>query len=83
LRECPHCGKCFDPVVTHCSEDGVELTFSIPASRLIAERYRLNKRIGEGGMGAVYQATDLPRPGRSSQADDGPPIWRQCCSCTL
>jgi len=59
LKECPKCGKCFDRTDEKCDEDNFELTFSLPVERTIENRYRLEKSIGKGGMGAVYDATDL------------------------
>jgi serine/threonine protein kinase len=35
------------------------LTSSLPVERVIDKRYRLDKLIGQGGMGAVYEGTDL------------------------
>ncbi len=59
LKECPTCGKCFDRNNEKCDREGAELTFSLPVERTIENRYRLENLLGKGGMGAVYEATDL------------------------
>jgi serine/threonine protein kinase len=64
LKECPTCGACYDAVATTCPSDGTELTLSLPVERTIDGKYRLERLIGKGGMGAVYEAEDL-RLGRS------------------
>lgn len=59
LRECPTCGACFDNSVEFCAKDQSELTLTLPVERVIEERYRLDQLVGRGGMGAVYEATDI------------------------
>ncbi len=64
LKECPHCGTCYDRADETCVRDGKALTLSLPIDRTIDGKYRLEQLLGRGGMGTVYSATDL-RLGRS------------------
>jgi hypothetical protein len=58
LKECPTCGSCFDSSVAICAHDQSELTLSLPVEQNLEGKYRLDRLIGRGGMGAVYEATD-------------------------
>lgn len=59
LKECPKCDKCYDSSEKICPDDQTELQLSLPVERTVEGRYKLNKLIGRGGMGAVYEASDL------------------------
>jgi hypothetical protein len=59
LKECPTCGVCYDNRDQECVHDGGQLIHTLPVARTIESRYRLDLRIGHGGMGAVFEATDL------------------------
>src|SRR5207302_7166369 len=59
VKECPACGACYDSTSAVCAKDQRELTLSLPVERVIDNKYRLEQLIGRGGMGAVYEATDL------------------------
>lgn len=59
VHECPLCGRCYDASEELCPADNGELQPSIPVERLIMGRYRLDRRIERGGMGAIFEARDL------------------------
>src|SRR5918992_5409332 len=64
MKLCPKCQRCFDDVDAVCSFDSTPLVPSRHGSRTIADKYRLDRLLGRGGMGAVYEGThlDLERP---------------------
>ena len=57
LKVCPHCGTEYETAARFCPADGTSLRPKGSDSlidRVLAERYHILKRIGEGGMGRVY-----------------------------
>ena len=64
MKLCPICQRCYEDDETACAQDGTALVVSRPGSCVIAGKYRYDRLLGRGGMGAVYSGThlDLERP---------------------
>ena len=66
MRFCPRCGNRYGDEFNVCTEDGTKLQ-ELPPERaadpfvgtVVDNRYRIEKLIGEGGMGLVYQVTHI------------------------
>src|SRR6185436_322490 len=59
LKECPMCGACYESTTDRCEQDGAELTLTLPIERTLDGKYRLERALGRGGYGVVYEASDL------------------------
>jgi tRNA A-37 threonylcarbamoyl transferase component Bud32 len=57
FEECPQCGVCYDSGSTQCSQERARLV-PVILPRLLNVRYHLERRLGRGGMGTVYLASD-------------------------
>src|ERR1700716_1465718 len=59
MKECPACRRCFPDEVNHCPQDGDATTQSLLGEPILDARYQLEKRLGQGGMGVVFQARHI------------------------
>jgi eukaryotic-like serine/threonine-protein kinase len=68
-KTCPQCGNSYDAEQRFCPRDGSTLR-APPGSDLVgsvvADRYLIIKRIGEGGMGPVYLAEHIKMKRKSA-----------------
>ncbi|MBK8056879.1 MAG: serine/threonine protein kinase [Gemmatimonadetes bacterium] len=63
-RVCPRCGERFSATARFCASDGEVLrdegaTHDWLVGSLVGDRYMVERRVGEGGMGVVYLAEHL------------------------
>lgn len=56
MRECQVCKQCYPDAVANCPQDNQPTFQSIDGNPILEGKYRLEKRLGQGGMGVVYSA---------------------------
>jgi serine/threonine protein kinase/CHASE2 domain-containing sensor protein len=59
VKECVVCGRCLDDAAEACPEDGAVPEAGLPGGLLLDGKYRLEQRLGAGGMGVVFRARHL------------------------
>jgi eukaryotic-like serine/threonine-protein kinase len=61
MKKCPKCGNEYPDTTTLCPADGVglEKTDDSLLGKTLAEKYRIDERLNEGGMGTVYRGTHV------------------------
>ncbi|HAF21719.1 MAG TPA: hypothetical protein DCK93_02220 [Blastocatellia bacterium] len=61
MKACPKCGAEYPDTTTLCPSDGVALekTSDSLIGQTLAEKYRIDERLSEGGMGTVYRGTHV------------------------
>ncbi|HYJ84559.1 MAG TPA: serine/threonine-protein kinase, partial [Pyrinomonadaceae bacterium] len=61
MKTCPNCGAEYPDTTTLCPSDGVALekTGDSLLGQVLAGKYRMDERLNEGGMGAVYRGTHV------------------------
>lgn len=61
MKKCPRCGKEYENANTLCPSDGAVLEKAEDplVGQTLADKYRIEELINEGGMGAVYRGTHI------------------------
>lgn len=59
MKLCPTCQQCYEDAYALCIYDQAALVLSRPGTRLITQKYSLDRLLGRSGTSAIYAGTHL------------------------
>jgi len=59
MKECPKCKRCYPDETDTCPQDGEPTAPTLSGEQTLDARYLLERRLGQGGMGVVFQARHI------------------------